>query len=294
MRVHQRLCLIASLLGLLALPALARDPYIRVARDAKKQPRAMQTCVARFVLPAGQRVDLVSVVHVGERKYYQGLNERFRGYDAVLYELILDDGGTGKAPRGPVEIPRDGGDVSLLSQVQMILCNLLGLEFQLRGVNYGARNFVHADMTSSEFRAAMEKSGETPMTLLMRVLQVAMKNPGTVDDRELEKIDIFALLGRPPTPQEQRILRRVFASSFEDVDEVMNSVMGTSIIAGRNGKALRVLARELKAGRRSLALFYGAGHMADFEQRLVKQHGARLERREWLDAWDLTEPPGKP
>src|SRR5204862_475507 len=36
----------------------------------------------------GVSVDLVSVIHVGDREFYQGLNKRFEGYDVVLFEGV--------------------------------------------------------------------------------------------------------------------------------------------------------------------------------------------------------------
>jgi len=36
----------------------------------------------------GVSVDLVSVIHIGDREFYQGLNKRFEGYDVVLWEGV--------------------------------------------------------------------------------------------------------------------------------------------------------------------------------------------------------------
>ena len=67
---------------------------------------------------------------------------------------------------------------------------------------------------------------------------------------------------------------------------------GTStIITERNIKALKVLRRELqKAGNRRIGLFYGAGHFADMEQRMVEKLGFRRVSEHWLTAWELRPP----
>lgn len=287
MRYARALLLVLVLVGL-AAPSLAKEAgsaHIRVARDGRGRPRTLQTAISHYLVAGGAQVDLVAAVHLGDATYYRALDRRFSGYEAVLYELILD------VPKGQhtggVEIPRDSGDASALSQFQLALCRLLGLKFQLYSVHYGAANFRHADLTASEFRAAMQKSGESPTGLLLRVLRMALESPDVLDDEALEQVDLVALLYRDPTPEEQRALRRALAGSFPRVEGLTAQIQGTTLIAGRNARAMEVLARELKAGRRRMAIFYGAGHMADLEKRLLRLPSARLVRREWLDAWTL-------
>lgn len=279
--------LLLSLLLLLALAApVDASPYVRVAKDTKGEPVALETSVVHLRLPGGQRVDLVSAVHVGETPYYKGLNARFAGYDAVLYEMVLSVPEGEKAPVGGVQIDPKGGGSSL-SQVQLTMARMLGLRFQLHAVDYAARNFRHADMTAAQFQKAMDRSGESPMSLLLKIFEIALKNPTAIDDRELEKIDIWAVLTREPTREEQMVLRRVLAQSFEQVEKLLAEVQGTTLVAGRNQRALAVLDRELGGGRRNLAIFYGAAHMADMEQRLVRKLRARVTGREWVRAWSL-------
>jgi len=279
-----RLLLPLLLILTLAAPADA-SPYVRVTRDAHGKPVALETSIVRLALPGGQRVDLVSAVHVGETPYYDGLNARFTGYDAVLYEMVLSVPQGQKAPTGGIQI--DPGKGSSLSQVQLAMARMLGLRFQLHAIDYARRNFRHADMTAAEFQRAMDQSGESPMSLLLKVFKVALENPTAVDDRELENIDIWAVLTREPTREEQMILRRVFAQSFEQVEQVLAEVQGTTLVAGRNQRALAVLDRELKSGRRNVAIFYGAAHMADMEKRLARTLHARVVGREWVRAWNL-------
>jgi hypothetical protein len=49
-----------------------------------------------------------------------------------------------------------------------------------------------------------------------------------------------------------------------------------------------VLDRELKHGARSVAVFYGAGHMPDLERRL-RSRGGTVMRSEWITAWNLVD-----
>lgn len=258
---------------------------LRVVRDGANKPRALQTEITHIVLGSGQRVDLVAAVHLGESEYYANLNHRFKQYDAVLYELVVG----GASPKGPIEIPRDGEGASSLTQVQLALCRMLGLQFQLYSINYSAPNFRHADLTYDEYQRAMEKSGESPAALLMKVIQIAMTNGASIDDSELNDLDVITIMTRGPSPKEQRAIRRVFASCFPEIERLTAEIQGTTLIAGRNKRAVEVLTRTLAAGRRNIAVFYGAGHMADLEQRVLKLPGARVTGREWLDAWRLSD-----
>ena len=45
--------------------------------------------------------------------------------------------------------------------------------------------------------------------------------------------------------------------------------------------------RELKAGKKKLAIFYGAGHLLDMHQRLLRDYKMTQTKFEWLDAWPL-------
>src|SRR6056297_2251383 len=74
------------------------DPlYLRVAKTEDNKPQALQTAIVRYRGKPGteyadQIVDLVGVVHIGQREYYEQLNKRLGRYDTVLYELVAPDG----------------------------------------------------------------------------------------------------------------------------------------------------------------------------------------------------------
>ncbi|MGI9473875.1 MAG: hypothetical protein ACR2NZ_20195, partial [Rubripirellula sp.] len=71
--------------------------YLRVQESDESKPRALQTAIVRYkgkadTPYAGKIVDLVGVVHIGQKEYYEDLNKRLSKYDAVLYELVAPDG----------------------------------------------------------------------------------------------------------------------------------------------------------------------------------------------------------
>ena len=66
---------------------------------------------------------------------------------------------------------------------------------------------------------------------------------------------------------------------------------GESVIVGeRNKVAVRVLEKEIKAGKKKIGIFYGAAHMPDMEERLIKGLGfAQVGKERWLVAWDISK-----
>src|SRR5438874_247199 len=94
------------LLPVVVAPALAEPPpskldskksapFLRLRRDARDEPVALETATVRYVPASGEGklvVDLVGVVHVGDRDYYRKLNKQLDAYDVVLYELVAEPG----------------------------------------------------------------------------------------------------------------------------------------------------------------------------------------------------------
>jgi hypothetical protein len=259
------------------------DPYLRVARDEKGQPTALEAAIVRFA-PADRSktaptVDLVAAVHVAEPSFFDQLNKEFKGYDAVLYELI--------APEG-AKPPKDGAAASgnPVSAVQNAMTQMLELEFQLKGIDYSAKNFVHADLSPDEFRRSMRDRDESVASIFLRMMGYAMaqegKQSGGTSDADL----LMALFDK----NRALALKRVMAEQFEQLGgmlEVLDGPKGSTLISDRNKRALDVLRQQIDGGKKKFAIFYGAGHMPDMEKRLHDDFGlARVETR-WLKAWDL-------
>jgi hypothetical protein len=86
---------LASALTTLIL-AMAADAgeFIRVDED--DAAARLQTAVTRYE-KGGASVDLIGTIHIADKAYYQNLNTRFAGYDALLFEMI----GGKNSPREP-------------------------------------------------------------------------------------------------------------------------------------------------------------------------------------------------
>ncbi|MGC6442629.1 MAG: hypothetical protein ACON4H_08185 [Rubripirellula sp.] len=267
--------------GEVSRPAVA-EMYVRVVTGEGK-PRAMQTAISIFRGTDGSpyqgcQVDLVGVVHIGEDDYYRVLNERLRGYESVLYELVAPDG-TRIRPED-LEQRR-----SVLASMQTGMKDMLNLEYQLEKIDYLAKNFRHADMSPDEFLVDMERRGDSVAKMVARMMGAGLaSSAATGGDASM----LFAFFSK----DRAKLLKQSMARQLVDVETVtagFDDANGeNTLIKGRNAKAFEVLRDELKQGKKRIAVFYGAGHLADMAQRLKDDFQMESESMEWLDAWDLT------
>lgn len=284
----------ALLLACLAGPALGEGPeFLRLTRDDRDQPVSLDTAVVSYAETAagarraGRRVpvqvDLVAAVHVGGRDYYEALNRAFAAYDAVLYELVAP-------PKA--RVPKPGRKpAGALGAAQQGLTRMLGLDFQLDRVDYGAANFVHADLSPREFDAAMAKRGETWLGVFTRLMNEASTRAGD-GAAEVSLGDLFGLVFSAEADRQVR-LRRIMAEQFSDMDVLVAAFggeKGSTLITDRNTAALAVLRNRIARGDARIAIFYGAAHMPDFDARLRDDFGLQPRDTAWLEAWDLRDP----
>jgi hypothetical protein len=258
------------------------EKYVRIKKDKKGKKLALQTAIVRFKGKPGTRhdgavVDLVGVVHIGEKAYYRDLNDRLSKYDSVLYELVAPDG-TRIRPEDLKERR------SVIASMQTGMKDMLQLEYQLEWIDYMATNFRHADMSPEEFSKDLKRRGDSVIKMVARMMGAGLatqsKNGGDVGV-------LMALFSddRPTA------MKNAMASQLIDMEAVtvgINDSNGeNTLIKGRNAKAFQVLKEELAAGKEKIAVFYGAGHLSDMAQRLEENFDMKAGDTIWLDAWDL-------
>ncbi len=264
---------------------------LRLLRDEDRQPKALQVSIVRYE-PRGDRhsgvsVDLVSAIHVADRAYYADLNRRFREYDAVLYELIASEDNNVPMPLNALA-DNDAAErkASMVTTVQLFLKNTLGLSFQLEEVNYTPSNMVHADMTPEEFEASMAERGESMFGMFAKLWMAGMSqsmSPGAGGAEIKLLMSLFS-------SDREHALKVFTAEQFVSAEAMFKSLEGeegSTIVTERNKKALKVLKRELAAGKKRLAIFYGAAHMGDMALRLESDFGLTPVSETWVDAWNL-------
>jgi len=255
-----------------------KPKFLRLNKDADGKPLALQTSVARYVSQDGSGVvvDLIGAVHIGEDAYYKELNKRFKQYDAVMYELV--------APEGTRIKKGSKGTGSAVSGLQNSMKDLLELEFQLEKIDYSPKNFVHADMTPTEFADDMKKRGDSFFMILGRAM-----GQGLVQQAQGGPSDTAVMMAMFSKDRAKK-LRRIFAEQIQNVDGSMKAIdgpNGSTLITQRNIKALDVMQKTIDQGEKKIAVFYGAGHLGDMHDRLVNDSNMKLQSTEWLDAWDL-------
>jgi len=286
------------LVGLLLRQACADEPpvqtaratkFIRLTRDAKTaEPAALETAIVRYRPIAGKGelvVDLIGVVHMGDRDYYRKLNRQFEDYDVLLYELV--------APQG-TRIPRGGRQSdNPIAMIQKMATVFLGLESQTEAIDYTRENFVHADMSPEEMGEVMRKRGDDGLTIGLGVAADMIRQMNVQAMKEKEKPargedgDLFSLLTDPQGPTKMKRVLAEQLASMDDPSAGIGQTLNRILVSDRNQAAMRVFQKELAKGHKKIGIFYGAAHMPDFDQRLRADFGLRPVATQWLSAWDL-------
>ena len=264
----------------------SQSDFMRVTKpEGKKLPVSYDTAIAQFVDENNDvHVDLVGAVHIGDKEYYAELNEIFKRYDAVLYELVAEEGAKPNIHAGRNE------SQSALSALQSGMGNALALDFQLSHIDYHAKNMVHADLDPLEFTRRVSERGDL-LQMLYRAMVIGVKKSGGDAQKQELKMQgrvLGALLASDPALSLKRVLVEEMMNQLDDGIWVISGD-GSAIITDRNAAALKVLNRELKNGKKKIAFFYGAAHLPELAKSLEKEFNMRYMGTNWVIAWDLTK-----
>ncbi len=279
-------CLAVALLPLAVAGAQETEQeteFVRVTVDEHDQPRALQLAIASYVPRDGDnrvRIDLVSAIHIGDHEYYADLNERFKDYDAMLYELI--------APKDSVVTERPGEKRGVISSTQVAMKNMLALSFQLDEIDYGADNFVHADLSPTELSDSMDERGESLYVYFWRLFYASFDEYAK-DPLGLKNMNLFAAM---LTVGSDNAFKTMLAYEMADLSkhsEILGDDSQSAVIGARNQRAIDVLKTRLASGDKRIAIFYGVAHMPDMEERLREQLDLLYLDTAWVDAWRLND-----
>lgn len=255
--------------------------FARIATDESDAPRALQLAIATYLPRDGDRrlsVDLVSAIHIGDTSYYAELNERFRDYDVLLYELV--------APENAVTSSGLAKRKGFISNTQIGMTKLLDLSFQLDEISYDQANFVHADLTPTELRQSMDDRGESLYVYFWRIFFASL-NEYSKDPLGLRD---WAMVSAMLSSDEDNAFKTMLAYEMTNLDQVRDILgedSGSAVIGARNQRAIDVLQREIDSGAKRIGIFYGVAHMPDLEERLLDQLDLVYDKTTWVDAWQL-------
>ncbi len=278
----KRFLLLQATLAFVVLSAAEPTNFIRFVEEDESD--SLQTAVVSYESPQKVKVDLVGAIHIADKAYFDALNMRFKGYDAVLYELV----GPSFEERNKPEVKKQAEKLQWVGQLQSLMRDTLKLHGQLEGIDYKAKNFVHADMDMSQFTQTQTEKQESFFSLYLKAAQ-AQKEVNEKRGVNSDAAGMVMLLKILTMKDSSTELKRMIAQEFDSVEDIMAGMEtggGTVLVGERNKVALQVMDKEIAAGKKRLAIFYGAAHLGDMEDRLLKQ-GFKRTKVEWLKAWDL-------
>lgn len=287
-------CLVLSLGGLpwsLAAAEPEAGDFIRY-HELDTDRQELQTAVVRY--QKGKRiVDLVGVVHLADQSYYDALNVQLGQYDVVLYEMV-----GGEFENRDLRAAEAAPEVAGVGSAQGIITRILGMEYQTDGIDYTPDHFVHADVDWQQYQELMEARNQSLMTLFERAMSSANSDdaPGILTDEAAANRMLGGLVSGLTTGNTAE-LKRSMAPVLGEAEALITEIEGedgTVIVTERNKIVMEVLKREMKKpGNRHLAIFYGAGHLPDLEERLLAS-GFTRESGVWMTAWEIKDPePGE-
>lgn len=219
------------------------------------------------------KVILYGAIHIADKAYFKKVNDDLTGYDVVLYEGVT-----------PSKDAKPDEDMAAIGDIQTTLGKALGLTFQKDGIDYKTgvtRNFVHADMTQDDLLKATDGD-------LSKALPGAGMLNGDMMKQMKPMMGMLKNIKLPASMRNPLKLQMAKQLSSADIENMPGGEnMQKIIIVERNKVALKVLDEQLQKRKSgTIAVFYGAAHMKDMHERLVKK-GWTQGKVEWNTAWQI-------
>ncbi len=284
--------------------------WFRLDRNARNVPTELSTSIVRY---SGRfrgddgeirdvSVDLIGAIHVAEPEYYAALNEAFREYETVVFELVV---GRGVDVRATIEENRNqkpqitGSPFDAISLSQQALGAALGLTYQIDGIDYLAPNMRRGDAFAEDFLLKILSNGDVPNFLFDAFLQAALdRSAGQTAGWALacavakDKRTAFRRLvanelaaTELTAPDESEIS---FPENADDAEKLNKNERENALIHYRDEFAIKAAQEELAAGKTKIAIFFGVAHLPDLARRLETQLGlTRDGEPRWLPAWTM-------
>lgn len=260
--------------------------YFRVSREGEKQrPSSFDAAIAHFSNgKTGKeelRVDLISAVHIGDKEYYAELNKRFTEYEVVLFELVASK------EMMIEELSKDEKkNKSALGAIQGGFGKLLKLDFQMEHIDYTAKNMVHADMDAETFFKRFQEDGGL-LGIILKAYRQALNREEAAGEGKVEEKLVASLFAKDTSLALKRLVAEEMQSSLRQTELIFGD--DSLIIDERNECCLKVLRKEIAAGKKRIAIFYGGAHNPAFSNSLQEEFGMSSKvDRTWVVAWDLT------
>ncbi|RFC48648.1 MAG: hypothetical protein DVB23_000516 [Verrucomicrobia bacterium] len=263
-----------------ASPASAIDSIRYI--DLPDGRAELQTSVISLKNETGTVVDLVSAVHIGDASYFEALNQLLAGYDVVLYELV----------GGPVEQREEqapNAELNGTRLLQSVVKSMLGLRYQLDGIDYKRPNFVHADATWEDWERLNAEREQSMATLFARAMEMQNDPALKKEMEEMKTEEVFTQILSAVQEFNPDKFKRSLAPMLSEAEGFVTKLEGkdgTVIITERNKIVMESVKEQVAKGHRKIAVFYGAGHMPDLQTRLETE-GFKPAGNTWMTAWNI-------
>ncbi len=278
------------------------QPILRIQENTNGAV-ALQVAV-RDLLPSRRHhpvIRLVGVTHLGSAEYYRALQNLLDAQPLVLFE------GVGAADKQ--FIANRNNQYAL----QPALARALGLRFQLDAINYSSPHFINSDLSVEELSRIFAGSDPAPADS-----SESDADPGSTSDADAPLGELLSLMDGSSwtgvfmrfgiafistSPRLQATVRLVLVETLGSLEGDLGDATGLPpdlkrlmeiLIRERNSAVLHDLSQLIERGRKSrrqrlpsVAVFYGAGHLADLERRIRAELGYIPGSDEWLTAFDV-------
>jgi hypothetical protein len=252
-------------------PPRGKPPEEFVRVTSGKEGGSLEVALAGYEQPdTGRRVYLVGAVHIAHPEAFAAQQALLDGMDLVLWEGV-----GGREKPSPEVMER----FDVLFKSQVMLKNLLDLDFQLDEIDYERGFWRNSDMTLEAVQAALDERGLSMIpneALVQAVFGTVFK---VVDPQSIPRNPTVGRLYRgmvgPLIADPQRFFEQPGAEGLKEV-----------LIELRNEVVLRDLADLLaEPGPERIGVYYGAGHLPDLQRALLDEQGLTYLGIHWITAW---------
>ena len=282
-----------------SIPLELKDagPFVRVLSSSNRIE--LQIAFREYFPRAktGPSIWLAGVCHIGEPAYYRQLQSSLEQRSLVLFEGVSEKHNGLKSKKRPPEAPASTQPSRQPSQspigLQDAMASALGLEFQLSAIDYDQPNFRGCDLSITELRQIMTESPGPEGREASQSFEglVQMMQGGSFFDVLIQA----GLRFMTSTSKLQGMSKLAFIEMIAQMKGDPANLAGLPssmkrllevIIQQRNQKVLSDLRADLRHWRRdkSIAVFYGVGHMPDLDERLRGDLHYVPIRQEWFTA----------
>ncbi len=271
-------------------PSLARadrapETVFLRSSETEEKLSAIQTSSVEYRPAAGKgpSVWLISVAHLGTPEYYAAIQKRLDAKTVVLFEGVgLED----QMRAGPGSATHEAG-------IQKQLSNALGLVFQLDAIDYRRKNFINSDLPVAGVEKEVRDRTETveaPNETYKMLMGAIQGSPETMD---MLKPMMAFLTASPEMRETTRLLLIEVLSRAEEMVGFAKSIspemkdLFDVLLTERNAVVIRDLRAQIAKGKagETVAVFYGAAHMAELAKRLREELHYTLATQQWDTAF---------